>query len=52
MELLHDDGAIIVDAGRIDHGQTTTITTAMAVDDDGGDDAGVDVDADAERRSH
>ena len=42
---------LIIDAGRIDHGQTT-ITTAMAVDDDGGDDAGVDVDADAERRSH
>ena len=43
---------MIIDAGRIDHGQTTTITTAMAVDDDGGEDLGVDVDADAERRSH
>ena len=50
--MLHDDGAMIIDAGRIDHGQTTTITTAMSVDGDGGNDLCVDVDADAERRSH
>ena len=50
--MLHDDGAMIVDAGRIDHGQTTTITTAMSPDDDVGNDLGVDVDADAKRRSH